>query len=338
MMSVKGGTQTWSPAQQQVDLGRDNTRTVAADKQAEAFGDQAVGDVLNKIVDPNWVDPSKAARKVGDGALDKDAFMKLLLTQMKHQDPTSPLQSHEMAAQLAQFTSLEKLSNINEGIDGLMKAQAPSRNFEALGLIGKAVAGDSSKIDQMAEGDIHPISFNSIGEITKANIQIKNPEGMVVRTLDATNLKAGKNEVVWNGKAEDGQDAPKGAYTVVIEAKNSSGKKMGVDTKFQGVITGVNFTAQGPVLMIGKNSIPLKDVKEIIDPNLMQQETQRLQVQQMMQQQMSGPQVKNTVSKPQVKPAENDKQNTVAQSNMESVGMSRGVMNELSKIGVKAGI
>lgn len=334
MMAVKTGTQSWSTAQQQVDHEKDSTRTVAADKQQELFGDQAVGDVLNKIVDPNWVDPSKAVRKVGDGALDKDAFMKLLLTQMKHQDPTTPMQSHEMAAQLAQFTSLEKLTNISEGIDGLTKAQQPSKNFEALNLIGKAVAGDSARIDRLNEGDTHPISFNSIGDIAKAEVKIKNQYGEVVRTLDASNLKAGKNEVVWNGKGEDGRDVVKGTYTVEIMAKNSAGKKMHVDTKFQGVISGVNFTAQGPVLMIGKNTVALKDIKEIIDPNLLQQDMIRLQAQQMMQgQQGAGAQPKQT----QVKPAENAKQGPQS-SNMESVGLARNMVNQLNKQGVKAGI
>src|SRR3712207_3372809 len=99
VMNVKRGSQTFSKAEQASSLKNDNARTVSATDHQEAFGDQNVGDVLNKIADPNWVDPTKKPRAVGNNQLDKDAFLKLMLAQMKHQDPTNPMQSHEMAAQ-----------------------------------------------------------------------------------------------------------------------------------------------------------------------------------------------------------------------------------------------
>lgn len=342
MLSVKGGTQTWSKSTQQVDLGKDNTRTMSATDQAEFFGDQAVGDVLNKVSDPNWVDPAKAVRKVGEGALDKDAFMKLLLTQMKNQDPTSPMQSHEMAAQLAQFTSLEKLGNINDGIENLTKAQEPSRNFETLSLIGKAVAGDSAKIDRMDTADTHVISFKITQDAQKAKLVIKDAEGQVVRELEAANLKAGKNEIVWNGKTEEGKDANKGSYTVAIEARGSNGAKLAADTKFNGVISGVNFTAQGPVLKIGNQSIALKDIKEIVDPALAQQNQMQQMFQQMdpkIMQQLMQPPVGQPSEARQTSPTKTeDKNSTPVAGNLENVGMSRGMINTLKKEGAKTSI
>jgi flagellar basal-body rod modification protein FlgD len=332
MLGVKGGTQAWSTSQQQVDFGRDNTRTMAADKQQEAFGDQNVGDVLNKIADPNWVNPAKKVRQVGDSSLDKDAFMKLLLTQMKHQDPTNPMQSHEMAAQLAQFTSLEQLQNINTNIEGLKKAQAPSHNFEALSLIGKAVAGDSAKIDRMDEADSHPISFSILQDVQKAEIKIKSADGRVVRTLELSNLKTGKNEISWNGKLDDGSTAPKGAYNVVIEAKGGDGRKINADTQFQGIISGVNFTAQGPVMMIGKQAVALKDIKEIIDPAMIKPvETTRLEVK---NDKPANPKAASVKAESK----EQKGQNTVAGmgGNLESVGMSQGLINSLNKQAAKA--
>lgn len=326
MLSVKGGTQTWSNAQQQVDFPKDNTRSISAEDQQQFFGEQDIGAVLNKVADPNWVDPAKQVRQVGDNSLDKDAFMKLLLTQMKHQDPTNPMQSHEMAAQLAQFTSLEKLTNINQGINALAKAQAPSHNFEALALIGKAVAGDSAKIDRMAENDQHPISFALKGDAQKAEIKIKDADGRLVRTLEVANLKTGRNEVVWNGKLDNGTDANRGAYVATIEAKGSNGRKIHADTQFSGVISGVNFTAQGPVLMIGKQAVSLKDVKEIVDPTRLAPSAPANQLE-----------VKNNgAPAPSAKPE--DKEQRVAGSNLESVGMSRGLINQLNKAGAKAGI
>lgn len=347
MLSVKGGTQTWSKSTQQVDLGKDNTRSMSAQDQAEFFGDQPVGDVLNKVSDPNWVDPAKAVRKVGEGALDKDAFMKLLLTQMKNQDPTSPMQSHEMAAQLAQFTSLEKLTNINDGIAGLTKAQEPSRNFETLSLIGKAVAGDSAKIDRTDTTDSHTITFKIMQDAQKAKIVIKDAEGTPIREIEAANLKAGKNEIEWNGKTLEGKDANKGSYTAEIEARGSNGAKLAADTKFHGVISGVNFTAQGPILMIGKQSVSLKDIKEIVDPALAKQNEMQQMIQQLppqVQQQLMGTGAAATQAPPTQQPAASaqtkteDKNSNQYSGNLENVGMSRGMINTLKKEGAKTSI
>jgi len=322
MISVKTGTQTWSQAEQRTDHKSDGRQTIAANEKSDIFADQNVGEVLNKISDPNWVDPAKRVRNVGNNQLDKDAFMKLLLTQMKNQDPTSPLQSHEMAAQLAQFTSLEKLTNISEGIDNLQKAQAPAQNFEALNLIGKAVSGDSSRIDRNSDSDIHSISFNLANDAVKAEFKIKGADGQILQTLTASSLKSGRNEITWNGLTEQGVPAAVGTYAVEIEAVGSNGKKVFADSKFDGVITGVNFTPQGPVLMIGNKAVPLKDVKQILDPSLVKADpAHQLKVQQ----------------KANSSPADGSTpQMAGMNSNLESIGMSQGLINKLNKEG-KAG-
>lgn len=77
--------------------------------------------------------------------MDKDAFMKLMLAQMKHQDPTNPMQSHELAAQLAQFSSVEQLQNLNTTMTDMRNGQKPSESFQALNFIGKAVSGGLGK-------------------------------------------------------------------------------------------------------------------------------------------------------------------------------------------------
>src|SRR5690606_24137277 len=116
----------------------------AADRD-QVLGEKDLGEYLNKVADPNWIDPKKA-RQVGGTELDKDAFLKLFLAQLKNQDPTNTMDSHELAAQLAQFTSLEKLNSIDEGIGGLAKQNSGVQNFDVLQMVGKTVTTDSSKI------------------------------------------------------------------------------------------------------------------------------------------------------------------------------------------------
>src|SRR5262249_22728680 len=161
----------------------------------------------------------------GNAELGKDAFMSLLLTQMKNQDPTNPLKSHEMAAQLAQFTSLEKLNNINEGIEKLRKDNQPDHNFQALAMIGKVVTMDNSKIMRTEEGESHDLRFSLPTDAQKAELEIKDANGNVVRKVDMKNLKAGPNSIVWNGKTEEGATAGKGDYSLSVQAIGSNGKK-----------------------------------------------------------------------------------------------------------------
>jgi len=265
-VSVKGGTKTWSTAEQTSALKPDASKSLSANDLEKALGGQNLGEVLNKVADPNWVDPKKT-RQVGGSELDKDAFMKLMLAQMKNQDPMNPMQSHEMAAQLAQFTSLEQLNNINATLEGMKNAQQPSTNYQALNFIGKKVSGDSSKLTRVAGDKFHEFNFSLMNDAASAEIKIKDAEGNDVRTLKMTNLKKGQNTISWNGLTEDGMAARPGEYRFAIEAKSSNGLKVAARTEFDGKITGLNFTAEGPVLMVGQQTVKLSDVKKIYEPS-----------------------------------------------------------------------
>lgn len=267
VMGLKTGVKAFSEAPQNEITKGDRSQNLSSLDRAK-LGEENVGDILNKIADPNWVDPSKKARGVGNDKLDKDAFMKLMLAQMKNQDPTNPMQSHEMAAQLAQFSSVEQLGNINESLNELKQAQKPQESFQALNFIGKAVAGDSAKIARIRGDKGHDVSFKLPSDATDVSIKIKNPNGDLIRTVALKNQKAGDNAWSWNGLDENGKAAPAGDYSLFFEAKQGE-KKLAVQTAFEGVITGVNYTSEGPVLLVGTQSVKLKDVKKIVDPSLM---------------------------------------------------------------------
>lgn len=263
MMNIKAGTTTWGKPSETTFKQDTATNLSATDKDVALGGEDAVGDVLNKIADPNWVDPTKAVRKVGNNTLDKDAFLKLMLAQMKHQDPTNPQPSHEMAAQLAQFTSLEQLNNINSTLGDMSKAQSPQLNYQALNFIGKKVSGDSSKVLRVANDTKHDFNFNLANDASKISVKVLDGDGNVVRTIENKNFKKGANTITWNGMNDDGSTARPGDYRFLVEATASNGAKVFAKTDFDGKITGMNFTPQGPVLLVGNQSIRMQDVKRI---------------------------------------------------------------------------
>ena len=263
MMDVKLGTTTWTKTGATETPHSEKTQNLSSSDKEKALGGEDVGSVLNKIADPNWVDPSKATRKVGNNQLDKDAFLKLMLTQMKYQDPSSPMQSHEMAAQLAQFTSLEQLSNINSTLSGMKQQQQPQINYQALNFIGKKVSGDSSKLTRVAGDKEHEFHYTLSADAMKAKIRISDGEGNLVRKMDLGDLKKGENSVKWNGLADDGVEAHPGDYVFSVEATSSNGGRVFAKTDFEGKITGLNYTPSGPVLLVGQQAIRLADVKRI---------------------------------------------------------------------------
>lgn len=269
VMSVKTGTKSWSDSNQSNITKGDGLNTNSAHDLAK-LGNEDVGNLLNKIADPNWVDPSKKVRAVGSDKMDKDSFMKLMLAQMKHQDPSNPMQSHELAAQLAQFSSVEQLQNVNTTLTEMKAGQKPAESFQALNFIGKAVSGDSAKITRLKGDKDHDFSFTLNGDAKEAVIRIRNvANGETVRSISLKDLKKGPNNFTWNGLDERGQAATSGDYQMFLEATASNGAKVAAKTDFEGMITGVNYTAEGPVLLVGSQTVKLKDVKKIVDPSLM---------------------------------------------------------------------
>ncbi len=334
VFDVKSGAKTWSDAPRVNDFKSDGRETMSATDKNERFQGEDLGDTLNKVADPNWIDSSKKLRTVGNAELDKDAFMTLLLTQMKNQDPTNPLKSHEMAAQLAQFTSLEKLSNIDSGIEKLNTAKNPAQNFEALSFIGKSVLTDSSKVSRSTVNEMHDLNFKLASDAVTADIEVSDAAGNIVRKLSTNNLKTGSNTFSWNGVMDDGTAAPQGEYSFKVTAVGSNGSKIHAETKMEGVVTGVNFTAKGPQVMVGKNAISLSDIKTISDPRL-QAPTNQLESQGQSKGPLPiGPQT-------QVKPQEDKdgaKRAKLAQGNINDMAMTQEFINKLSEEGAQAGM
>ncbi|MFN7729568.1 MAG: flagellar hook assembly protein FlgD [Bdellovibrio sp.] len=263
MMGIKRDTKAFSTNAASENRKSEGVNNLSA-QDMQKLGGEDVGALLNRVADPNWIDPSKKIRAVGSDKMDKDAFMKLMLAQMKNQDPTNPLKSHEMAAQLAQFSQLEQLQNVNTTLESMQAAQKPSETYQSLNFIGKTVAGDAARVHRSKGDRDHEFNFTLPDSAKEAVIKVRNSAGDYIREVKLANLKAGDNRWVWNGKNDSDSSAPVGDYQILIEAKNASDQKLNVKTDFNGVITGVNYTPEGPVLLVGSQSVKLKDVRKIV--------------------------------------------------------------------------
>lgn len=196
------------------------------------------------------------------GALGKDEFLKLLVAQLRHQDPLNPADGQEFAAQLAQFTSVEQLMQINQSLGNQNAGYASMINSmnasAAMATIGKTVvaAGDFLVADGSKPAEA---IFEVAGDGGRGILTVKNEAGDVVATRDLGVIDGGRHTTVF-----DGDDAlPDGEYTYSVAVTGAEGAAVDVITYTTVQITGVSTGATGITLTAGELAIPFGSILEV---------------------------------------------------------------------------
>ena len=217
--------------------------------------------------DPRYVD-RRTHNQMG-----KDEFLKLFTHQLSHQDPTNPLDSKQLGSDLAQYASLEQMTNINQKLDALKNNSAAEGKFYAASFLGRKVTTAGTTIDYRGEGNTL-IPFSLPQNATKAIIRIYDQNGQIVAQREADNLGAGEHRLPWDGVTNDGAKAAAGTYTVSVDAWDATMANFKGETKAVGQVTGVTFEQGQPVLILdGKKRVFLRDVEsfQINDDNKSQE-------------------------------------------------------------------
>jgi flagellar basal-body rod modification protein FlgD len=187
-------------------------------------------------------------------------FLKLLTTQLQHQDPTSPLDPNQFTQELVQFASVEQQINTNTSLSTLISLQQTQQAASALKFIGATVAV-SGTTAQLANGQA---SWNySVTQPATATINISDLSGRVVYSAKQT-VQPGAQAFTWNGIDSQGNTWPSGAYTISVNAVGANGQSVPVTTQVQGVVTGVDISKTPPTLTIGGQSYPLSQITQVL--------------------------------------------------------------------------
>ena len=199
--------------------------------------------------------------------LDENDFLNMLITELKNQDPTNPLQSTDLAAQLAQFSQVSELQTMNTNIQNATNANLvltqSINNTMAATLIGKEVKVNSSTIAY--DGTTQPsVGVTLSGNAADVQVQIKDSNGNVVRTIDAGPKLSGDNIIAWDGKDDSGNQAQAGNYSFAVTATDSAGSAVSSASYGLGVVQGVRYGSSGTVLIVNGADINLSDVQEIL--------------------------------------------------------------------------
>ena len=201
-----------------------------------------------------------------DSALGKDDFMNLLVAQLQNQDPLNPMDSTAFTSQLAEFSSLEQLSNVNENLEFLKMYQSSINNAQAVSFIGKNIDALGDSI-QLEGSEIEEIHFELSADSSSVFVNIYDEAGSLVKNIENGPLGEGKQSVEWDGTDNGGNTLPGGNYRFEVMAVDANGDRVETATYISDRVTGVTFKNGVTYLMAGGIQIPIGDVSEVFEGN-----------------------------------------------------------------------
>ncbi len=206
---------------------------------------------------------SPIAEATGSATLGKEEFLKLLVAQLRNQDPMNPSRPEEMAAQLAQFSSLEQLINVN----ALLTEQTAANASMALALNNSAAVSVLGK-EVLAVGDIVQVTGTGADTVTvgvegggEATLTLYDASGVIVGSRELGLVGGGRQDIEL-GDAAIGLEPGDYRYELVVRGAN--GEELEVQSFMRTRIDGLRYSPQGPMLIAGEQEIPLSNIVEIL--------------------------------------------------------------------------
>ncbi len=214
-----------------------------------------ITDVKGKTVQPANL------KRVPKKVLDKEDFMKLFITQLEFQDPMKPLDTDQMAVQLALFNQVDQLFNINDKLKDIEKSFNSLNLTYASSLIGKKVKVDTN-IGRVEHGKFLGGEFKLDKPVNSLEIVIRDDKGKIVKRIQMTNLTSGTHEIKWDATDKDGNKVKDGNYTFSIIVPDGKTTKILTPTMVAKV-TGAKLGDNIQLIIDDEKPVKLDDIKEI---------------------------------------------------------------------------
>lgn len=230
-------------------------------------------DSINNSANPQFAtNKTRSQRETQDLApasnplakLDKDAFMKLLLTELQHQDPTEPMDSSKMLEQTSQLATLEMQDNTNQVMKELTAQMQSNLSMSAMGALGK-MASLSNSISKDGTNSTVDFSLHFHEAAKSGEVEIYDNSMNLVRTIPFGEIPAGINKFTWDGKGNDGLPVIPGEYLVKAKYQNESGNT-GEVLLGSYPVEAVRFVNGKAEVKLAGVYIPIENVREFSEP------------------------------------------------------------------------
>lgn len=207
---------------------------------------------------------SSGAAKTTSTATDtQDRFLKLLVTQMKNQDPLNPMDNAQVTSQMAQLSTVTGIDKLNATLQALSNSMTSNANqsLQAAGMIGHGVLVPGNGI-ALASG-IGLGGFDLTQSADNAQVSIYNSAGTLVRSINLGAQPVGIVKWQWDGKDNNGAAIADGSYTFAVNATQAGNSVAPTNLQF-GVVNSVTQDTQGVTLSVGQLAgITMSQVKQI---------------------------------------------------------------------------
>lgn len=194
---------------------------------------------------------------------DFDQFLTLLTTQLKNQDPLSPMESTEFTNQLVSFSQVEQQIKINDNLEKLQALTANSQTNLGLSYIGLQVEREGSKFNLYQDTGV-AMTFTLDADASAVKISVLDQDGNVVYSRDGVEgeFSKGTHPFAWDGKDNAGETAAPGLYEIRVGALDASGQSIKTSTVVPGIVMGMQTEDNGTVsLIINGEAVPMNDIR-----------------------------------------------------------------------------
>ncbi|MDO8930978.1 MAG: flagellar hook assembly protein FlgD [Rhodocyclaceae bacterium] len=189
-------------------------------------------------------------------------FMTLLTTQLKNQDPLNPMDNAQMTSQLAQISTVQGIDKLNSTLSKLIDSQSQTQTLQSAALVGRGVLVAGSNLNLQSGAAVG--GFELAGPADKLSIDIKDANGVVVRTLTDSGLEAGVYPFAWDGKTNSGEAAADGQYSFSVTATQGS-NDVTVNKLQYGLVNSVAVSGSGISANLGAlGLVSWSEIKQIL--------------------------------------------------------------------------
>lgn len=213
---------------------------------------------------------SQPVQSEAPGYMGKDDFLRLLVTKLANQNPMEPMKDEDFIAQMAQFTQLEQMTNMNRLLEeSLTQNSLLSQsivNTMATELIGRTVSVETNDIVLGTSGAAD-IRFDLAAAAANVTIEIVDEDGSLVRALRPGAHPTGETTISWDGNMASGERATPGRYRIRINAENADGGPVPVRSYFSGQVDGIRYINGAALLSVGDALIPMANVIAVSMPD-----------------------------------------------------------------------
>jgi flagellar basal-body rod modification protein FlgD len=208
--------------------------------------------------------PAAAATATNKEVVNKDDFFKLLIAQLKNQDPTKPMEAAAFTAQLAQFSSLEKLDNVNSTLTGLLGQQGLVNKMQSSQLAGKYVTASGDQANWFtAVGKPVDLGYELPGDASRVLITIYDQNGRAIDMVEKSNQSKGTNKATWNNGS-----ARSGNFTYSVTAMDAQGKSLAATTLIQGPVSAVKYRDNQVYAVVNNREVGIDQILSVREGQL----------------------------------------------------------------------